>query len=112
MRCGEGTFVADAGVTRPLPGNLGVTARSLWGSESMMRFGGGNTFRLAGLNGIATIGVEGLPEEWTVKSILVNGVDMTASSADASAATNSSWKTRRRLVFERGSKTARSRRPG
>lgn len=78
----EGTFVADAGVTRPLPGNLGVTARSLWGSESMMRFGGGNTFRLAGLNGIATIGVEGLPEEWTVKSILVNGVDMTDEPLD------------------------------
>jgi len=36
----------------------------------------------------------------------------TASSAAASASANSRWKTRRRLVLERGSKTARSRRPG
>ncbi len=43
---------------------------------------------------------------------LVNTAARTASSAAASAATNSSWKTRRRLVFERGSNTARSRRPG
>jgi len=43
---------------------------------------------------------------------LVNTAARTASSAAVSAATNSSWKTRRRLVFERGSNTARSRRPG
>jgi hypothetical protein len=78
----EGTFVADAGVTQPLPGNLGVTARSLWGSESMMRFGGGHTFRLAGLNGIATIAVDGLPEGWAVKSIVVDGVDRTDEPLD------------------------------
>jgi len=43
---------------------------------------------------------------------LVNGSASTASSAAASARQKSSWKTRRRLVFERGSNTARKRRPG
>jgi len=36
----------------------------------------------------------------------------TTSSAPASAVANSAWNTLRRLVLERGSKTARSRRPG
>jgi len=43
---------------------------------------------------------------------LANTAASTTSSARASASPNSCSKTRRRLVLERGSNTARRRRPG
>ncbi len=78
----EGSFVADAGVTQALPERLGVTVASELGSESMMQFGGGRTFRLAGLSGLATITVQGLPDGWMVKSIIVDGTDRTDEPLD------------------------------
>jgi hypothetical protein len=77
----EGSFVADAGVRQPLPERLGVTAASTLGSDSMMQFGG-QRFRLTGLTGLATLSVQGLPDTWMVKSIIVNGADQTDEPLD------------------------------
>ena len=76
-----GSFVADAGVTRPLPQGLGVTLASAEGSQSMMHFGG-QSFRLAGLTGLANLSVRELPETWMVKSIVVDGTDQTDQPLD------------------------------
>jgi hypothetical protein len=71
----EGGFVADAGVTRPLPARLGVSASAVHGGLSRMNMSGSGTFRIAGMNGPMHLQVTGLPEEWAVKSVLVNGVE-------------------------------------
>jgi hypothetical protein len=71
----EGTFVADSGVTRTLPPRLGVTAASLYGGASITNIGGNGTFRVVGWSGPLYLAVQGLPDDWAVTSILVNGVE-------------------------------------
>jgi hypothetical protein len=78
----EGTFVADAGVTQPLPDRLEVSARPVNAGDPAMRMSGGNTFRIMGVNGSAYLTVEGLPEGWAIKSMLVDGTDMTDQPVD------------------------------
>jgi hypothetical protein len=74
-----GTVVREGGGNVPMP-NLQVFARS--GGASMQSRGPNNTFRLMGMNGPTRIGVEGLPEGWAVKAIVVNGEDVTDSAID------------------------------
>ena len=83
----EGTFVADTGVTQPLPERLEASARSALASDSMMHFGGGSTFRLSGLDGPTYLTVEGLPDEWAIKSIVVDGTDVTDQPIDPAGRT-------------------------
>jgi hypothetical protein len=71
----EGSYVADAGVTRPLPGGLELSTRWASGSDMSMRMVMGSTFRLFGLNGTGFLTVNGLPDGWAVKSILSDGED-------------------------------------
>jgi hypothetical protein len=78
----EGTFVADADVRQPLPRGLEVSARVIRGSSNQMRMSGGETFRLMGLNEITYLMVEGVPDGWAVKSMIVDGVDMTDQPID------------------------------
>jgi hypothetical protein len=74
-----GTVVREGGGSQPMP-NLEVFARS--GGAWMQSRGPNNTFRLMGMNGRTRIGVEGLPEGWAVKAIIVNGEDVTDSAID------------------------------
>jgi hypothetical protein len=78
----EGTFVADAGVTQPLPRGLEVSARPANGADGTMRMSMGATFRIFGFNGAAHLLVSGLPEGWAVKSMIVDGADMTDQPVD------------------------------
>jgi hypothetical protein len=84
-----GTFVADAGVTAPLPTGLEVHVRSITGSNSsrLMMTGGQGTFRVM-FSGRAHLEVAGLPDTWAVKSILVDGEDMTDQPIDFSNGRN------------------------
>jgi hypothetical protein len=78
----EGTFAADAGVRQPLPRGLEVSARALNTSGTQMRMSGGDGFRLTGLNDIVHLSVDGVPDGWRVKSMIVDGVDMTDQPLD------------------------------
>jgi hypothetical protein len=85
----EGGFVVDAGVTRPLPPNLRVSLRSAQGTGMTMTMGAlyGQGFRLAGMSGRARIDVEGVPHDWIVKAILVNGEDLTDQDVEVNGET-------------------------
>jgi hypothetical protein len=72
----EGSYVADVGVTRTLPGGLELTPRWVSGSDMLMRMVTGNTFRLFGLNGTGFLTVNGVPDGWAVKSIISDGEDV------------------------------------
>ncbi len=74
-----GTFVRDPAATQPIPADVTVVAR---GSGPSMVQGRGNTFRLAGIAGPVRLDVEGLPEGWVVKSISVEGDDVTDRTFD------------------------------
>ena len=78
----EGTFVADAGVTQPLPRGLEVTARPVNGVDGTMRMHIGDRFQVFGLNGAAYLVVGGLPEGWAMKAMMVDGTDMTDQPVD------------------------------
>jgi hypothetical protein len=72
----EGSYVADAGVTSPLPGGLELKPRWVSGSDNSMRMVTGRTFRLFGLNGTGFLSVDRLPDGWAVKSIIADGEDV------------------------------------
>jgi Carboxypeptidase regulatory-like domain len=80
----NGQFVADTGVGRPLPKGLRVTLRSPGAGNMTMTMGGGNDtdFQLAGVSGPTHLDVEGVPEGWAVKAILLDGDDVTDSLFD------------------------------
>ena len=80
----SGNFVADSGVVRALPTGLRVVARSANGGSgmSMMQGGRGNAFRVSGMNGPFRLDLQGLPENWAVSQITVNGTDVTDAPID------------------------------
>lgn len=74
------TFVADAGTTRSLPrAELqavgGVNQGAIMNDTTTLN--GVRQFRLAGLTGPTRIRVTGLPDDWAVKAIMVDGTDVT-----------------------------------
>jgi hypothetical protein len=72
----RGSIVPDAGVTRPLPRGLGVSARGARpGGTTAQGMVTGNRFQIADLDGPFLLEVEDVPEGWAVTSISVNGVD-------------------------------------
>jgi hypothetical protein len=79
-----GRFVADAGVTQPLPPGLRVTVSS--GPASSMTHDAATAtseFRMQLMGaGPYRFQIEGLRDGWAVKSIQVNGVDVTDSAID------------------------------
>jgi Carboxypeptidase regulatory-like domain len=72
----RGTIVADAGVTRTLPDKLSVIAFSARESSTVLDRGDGLTFEINSLSEPFRLAVDGLPEGWAVKQILVSDVDM------------------------------------
>ena len=78
----SGVVVAAPGSTAPLPmGGIRLRRRpfpSLAGTAAgMARVESNGTFTLAGLLGPRVIRVAGLPQEWMLQSITVNGADVT-----------------------------------
>ena len=86
-----GRFVADTGVTRRLPTGLIARLRSSSSPGGMqMTMNGGNDagdFQLAGIGGPSRFEVEGVPEGWAVKAILLDGEDVTDETFDLSGKT-------------------------
>ena len=72
----KGRLVADAGVTGAVPDGL-VVATAARGGGNVLSSGSGPAFELDNLSEPFTLGVESLPDGWTVKSIAVNGSDVT-----------------------------------
>jgi hypothetical protein len=86
-----GRFVADTGVVRPLPlASLQVSLRSANGpgASASMRLSDDNSpdFTLAGLSGLTRIDVNGVPDGWAVKALLLDGDDVTDDTIDMSGA--------------------------
>lgn len=71
----RGTIVADTGVTRTLPDKLSVVAFSARQSSTVLDSGEGLKFEIDSLSEPFRLALDGLPEGWTVKQILVNDVD-------------------------------------
>jgi hypothetical protein len=84
----NGRFVADTGVVKPLPTGMVVRLQSS-GNMQMTMNGGNDTgeFRLAGVGGPSRLEVNGLPEGWAVKAILLDGEDVTDDLFDISGKT-------------------------
>ncbi|HKE83785.1 MAG TPA: carboxypeptidase-like regulatory domain-containing protein [Vicinamibacterales bacterium] len=79
----SGSIVADSGVTRPLPRGIRVSPHNV-SFGTMMTIGDASNsgFELVGLATPFTIGVQGVPEGWTVKSILLDGRDVIDETVD------------------------------
>jgi carboxypeptidase family protein len=79
----NGSFVTDAGVTRRLPQGLRVNARS-FNMGVMMTMGSSDPggFQMVGLTGPVTLTVQGVPEGWTVKEMLLDGRNVIDESID------------------------------
>lgn len=84
----EGTVVADTG-TRPPLDNVRITARPLrasaqppGGRASQSPVAANGTFTLSSLVGAVSLRVDGLPQAWLVKSIVVAGHDVTDTGLD------------------------------
>jgi hypothetical protein len=84
-----GRYVADTGVTRPLPTSLSVALRGSGPGNTAMHMTGASSgeFELAGMSGPSRVAVEGVPEGWTVKAILLDGEDVTDVPFDLSGKT-------------------------
>jgi hypothetical protein len=78
----RGTVFADAGVTRPPPGDLSIVARSARTSgEATFAEVERNAFRLTLPPGPVYVDLE-TPDGWTIKAIVVNGIDVTDGVVD------------------------------
>jgi hypothetical protein len=80
----KGRFVADAGVVGAMPDALLVATAARSGG-TVLASGSGKTFELDDLSEPFTLHVESLPDGWGVKSIVVNGMDMTDAKVDLAA---------------------------
>jgi hypothetical protein len=87
----SGRFVADTGVTRALPSGLHVTLRSSSPGGGMQMTGGSSDtdFQLAGAGGPTRFEVQGVPEGWAVKAIMLDSEDVTDESVDLSGKSGS-----------------------
>jgi hypothetical protein len=86
----NGRFVADTGVVRPLPRGLQVTLRSSGPGNMQMTMNGGNDtgdFQLAGISGPSRLEVNGVPDDWMIKAVLLDGEDVTDAPFDLSGRT-------------------------
>jgi len=86
-----GSFVADSGVVRTLPTGMSADVRPARGGTgaSMMRGSGGRAFRVTGMSGPFYLGIKGLPDDWAVSQITVDGVDVTDEPIDLKGQTSS-----------------------
>jgi hypothetical protein len=82
----KGTFVTDVGVVGAMPNaRLVATAARPRSGGSVLASGSGKTFELDELSEPFTLRVESLPDGWAVKSIVVNGMDVTDATIELAA---------------------------
>ena len=81
----RGLIVADAGVSKALPPKLTVVAFSARESGTVLDSGEGPTFGIDSLSEPFRLTVEGLPDDWRVKSITVNDADALDSTIELSS---------------------------
>jgi len=81
----RGSIVADAGVSKALPPKLTVVAFSARESGTVLDSGEGPTFGIDSLSEPFRLTVEGLPDDWRVKSITVNDADALDSTIELSS---------------------------
>jgi hypothetical protein len=81
-----GTFVRDPSASQPLPDGLGVSVSGP--HMTRMNTGPNGTFRIIGVGGDVRISVQGLPDGWTVKSIVANDRDITDSAISLASGQN------------------------
>jgi Carboxypeptidase regulatory-like domain len=80
-----GRIVADTGVTRPLPQGIHVTLQSSGAGNMMMSLNDGSEqFQMAGVSGPTRVQVNGVPDGWTVKAVLLDGDVVTDETFDLS----------------------------
>jgi hypothetical protein len=84
-----GRFITDSGVVKPLPTGLRVSMNNGYagGMRMSMAMGTREDFRLAGMAGPFRFDIEGVPEGWAVKAIIVNGEDVTDEPIDLAGET-------------------------
>jgi hypothetical protein len=84
-----GRYVADTGVSRPLPTSLSIALRGSAPGNAAMHMTGDSAaeFELAGLSGPSRVEVQGIPDGWAVKAILLDGEDVTDAPFDLSGKT-------------------------
>ena len=70
----RGTLVADAGVSRRVPGKLSVTATAARAGGTVLGSDSGTTFEIDSLSEPFHLSVGELPDEWALKEITVNGL--------------------------------------
>ena len=87
----SGTLERESGVVRALPSGVSAEVRPAAGGSSptMMQGGRGSTFRLAGMSGPFYLGINGLPDDWAVSQITVDGMDATDDPIDLKGQTAS-----------------------
>ena len=86
----NGRFVADTGVVETVAEGSSAwpCARPAPGNMQMHMNGGNDTdFQLAGMSGPTRVDVEGVPDGWAVKAILLDGEDVTDAPFDLSGKT-------------------------
>ena len=81
----RGTIVADAGISRSLPAALTVVAFSAREGGTVLDSGDGVRFDIGSLNEPFRLTVDGLPADWTVKSIAVNDADALDNTIELSS---------------------------
>ena len=83
-----GRIVVDTGVTQPLPRGLHVTLQSSNPGNMQMSLNNGNEqFQLVGVSGPTRVQVDGVPDGWMIKSILVDSDDVTDAPFDLAGRT-------------------------
>ncbi len=83
-----GRLVVDTGVMQPLPRGLHVTLQSSGPGNMMMSLNNGNEqFQMTGVSGQTRVQVNGVPDGWMVKAILLDSDDVTDASFDLSGRT-------------------------
>jgi hypothetical protein len=83
-----GRIVADTGISRPLPRGLQVRLQSPSPGNMMMSLNSGSEqFQLVGVSGPTRIQVDGVPDGWMVKSVLLDNDDVTDDSFELSGRT-------------------------
>jgi hypothetical protein len=83
-----GRIVVDTGVTQPLPRGLHVTLQSSNPGNMQMSLNNGNEqFQMTGVSGPTRVHVNGVPDGWMIKAILLEGDDVTDAPFDLSGRT-------------------------
>jgi len=78
----RGTIVAADNASAPPPAGVEVTAISTRAGGTILGAGSGRRFEIGGIAGPFQLSVAGLPDQWAVSQITVNGLDVTDGATE------------------------------